>query len=114
MKAAGFLRSIRVLALTPFTLGLIRFMNGLDDGDYYVQAVAVDASSRGAGVGSKLLDLSEQRARAAQCRRLVLDVSCTNAAAKRLYGRRGMTVVAESPGITFVPDSSVLRMVKQP
>ena len=112
MKAAGVAGWIRMLALTPFAYGLLRFMNRLDDGDFYVQAIAVDESTRGEGVGSQLLDLAEQRARDASCRRLTLDVSSTNAGARRLYERRGMTVEAESPGIAFVPDSSVYRMVK--
>ena len=113
LRAAGFIRSIRMLALTPFAFGLIRFMNRVDDGDYYLQAVAVDESTRGEGVGSQLLDLAEERARDVACRRFVLDVASTNAGARRLYERRGMTIAAESPAIAFVPDSSVYRMEKR-
>ncbi|MDJ0664224.1 MAG: GNAT family N-acetyltransferase [Acidimicrobiia bacterium] len=113
MKAAGVLRSARMLALSPLSRGLVRFMDRLDDGDFYVQAVGVDQSARGEGVGSQLLDLAEERALGASCHRLVLDVACTNTAARRLYERRGMEVVAESPAIVFVPDSSVYRMAKQ-
>jgi ribosomal protein S18 acetylase RimI-like enzyme len=112
-KAAGPLGSIRMLAVTPFALRWGRFMNRLDDGDYYVQAVAVDDDARGQGIGSQLLDLAENTAIGAGCSRLALDVACTNASAQRLYERRGIAVAAQSPGIAFVPDSSVLRMVKQ-
>ena len=113
IKAAGPLRALRMLAVTPLAFQWGRFMNRLDDGEYYVQAVAVDEIARGLGIGSQLLDLAESKAINSGCGRLVLDVACTNSGARRLYERRGMTAEAESPSIAFVPDSSVYRMAKQ-
>ena len=113
VKAAGLVRSMRMLAVTPLAFRWGRFMNRLDDGEYYVQAVAVEESARGWGIGSQLLDLAESNAVSSGCDRVVLDVACTNTGAQRLYERREMTAEAKSPGIAFVPNSHVYRMAKR-
>lgn len=111
-RAAGF-RMVRMVALSMLGRRLKRFIKAVPDGDYYLLAVAVDGQHRGAGIGSTLLDYSEDRARAAGCTRIVLDVGEKNAGARRLYERRGMRVETRSPSIIFAPGSRACRMVKR-
>jgi ribosomal protein S18 acetylase RimI-like enzyme len=92
--------------------GMKRFIKTVPDGDYYLLAVAVDGQYRGSGIGSTLLDYSEETARAAGCARIVLDVAGKNAGARQLYERRGMEVEATSPSILLVPNTRAYRMVK--
>ncbi len=89
-----------------------RFIETVPDGDYYLQAVAVDDQYRGSGFGSTLLDYSEEVGRAAACARIVLDVAENNAGARQLYERRGMKVEATSPSILRIPDTRAYRMIK--
>ena len=112
LLAAAGMRGLRMAAVSLFGRGLLRFMDNVPEGDYYLQAVAVDDRHRGKGVGSLLMDHSEQEARAAGCRRIALDVAEENAGARRLYERRGMTIEDKSPPILMSPGSAVYRMVK--
>ncbi|MCL7960499.1 MAG: GNAT family N-acetyltransferase [marine benthic group bacterium] len=90
---------------------IFRVLDTLEDGDFYLQAIAVDPDARGAGVGSLLMDRVEDKGRASGSRRLCLDVSGGNAGARRLYERRGMDVVLESK-IFYMPGVRLLRMAK--
>ena len=110
-RAAGF-RMVRMAALLKLGGGLKRFIDTVPNGDYYLQAVAVDDQHRGAGIGSTLLDYSEDRARVAGCTRIVLDAMEKNAGARRLYERRGMEVEAKSPTPMLAPSARAYRMVK--
>jgi ribosomal protein S18 acetylase RimI-like enzyme len=110
-RAAGF-RMVRMATLSMLGRGMKRFIKTVPDGDYYLLAVAVDGQYRGSGIGSTLLDYSEETARAAGCARIVLDVAGKNAGARQLYERRGMEVEATSPSILLVPNTRAYRMVK--
>lgn len=87
-RTAGF-RMVRMAALSKLGGGLKRFIDTVPDGDYYLQAVAVDDQHRGAGIGSTLLDYSEDRARVAGCTRIVLDAMEKNAGARRSTSAAG-------------------------
>jgi GNAT superfamily N-acetyltransferase len=75
--------------------------------DLYVAPVA-----RGAGLGGALIELALQRARDRGCRRVELDTSESNEAARRLYARHGFSESAKSTppakdlflGLYFVRD----------
>ena len=58
-------------------------------------SLAVAAALRGRGVGEALLDACEQAARLRGCDRLRLEVRRDNAAAERLYRRRGYQLFAQ-------------------
>ena len=96
------------ILLAPF----LRIIDSIDDGDFYVQAIAVDGAVRGAGVGGTLMELIEDRAVATSSARLVLDVSAENQGARRLYERRGFTVESGWPKRFAIPKFRLLRMVK--
>jgi ribosomal protein S18 acetylase RimI-like enzyme len=81
-----------------------------DRGDWYLQSIAVDAASRGSGVGSALFTEALGRATAAGATRMVLDVRVGNDGAKRLYERLGMFVIGRSPGPTLPGVHRVYRM----
>ena len=110
-QAAGW-RVVRMAALSALGRGMLAFMDRVPDGDFYLQAVAVDEDQRGRGVGSVLIDDVEKRAADSGCRRLALDVAKDNEGARRLYERRGMEIEAESPRLLLTPGSGVFRMVK--
>ena len=74
---------------------LMRIIDSIADGDFYVGAIAVDKELRGDGVGSVLMDFFEERARASGSTRLSLDVSAKNEGARRFYERRGMNVESQ-------------------
>ena len=102
------LRMVRVaICYAPFR----RVLGNLADGDFYLQAIAVDEELRGMGIGSALVDSIEDRARAAGSTHLCLDVAAKNEAARRFYEGRGMGVDPGSPRLLFAPRLFV-RMTK--
>ena len=111
LRAAG-VRVVRMLGTWAIARRLFAFMDQLPEGDWYVQAVAVDPAFRGSGIGSLLLDDAEAQARDSGAIRLALDVAVGNDGAKRLYERRGMTVVDRSPTVGIMGGTAVERMVK--
>ncbi len=96
VRAAGP-RNLRFLVVSTLVAPVFRVMDTIEDGDYYIQAVAVDHACRGEGLGSRLLDGIEERARAAGAARLALDVAASNLDAQRLYVRRGWSVLSRWP-----------------
>jgi ribosomal protein S18 acetylase RimI-like enzyme len=111
-QAAGPLATARMAVFTVLGQPLLRFIERVPEGDFYLQAVAVDDDQRGHGIGSLLIDHAEAQAKRSGCRRLALDVAAKNDGARRLYERRGMVVKAESPHPPFMPRMRALRMVK--
>jgi ribosomal protein S18 acetylase RimI-like enzyme len=110
-RAAGY-RMTRMAAFSVLGRGMKTFIKTIPEGDYYLLAVAVDDQYRGSGIGSTLLDYSEQTGRVAGCARMALDVAGKNTGARRLYERRGMGVEAMSPSILLIPNTRAYRMVK--
>ena len=89
----------------------LRFLGTHADGDFYLQAIAVDRELRGEGIGSALMDAIEEQARASGSTRLFLDAAARNEGARRLYERRGMSVESEWPRLPFMPPF-IVRMTK--
>ena len=91
---------------------VLSFIEMVPDGDFYLQAVAVDEDLRGLGVGSMLIERVEEVAVSKGCQRIALDVAAKNDGARRLYESRGMSIEAESPRMPFMSNSQAQRMVK--
>lgn len=70
------------------------FMDHVEDGDHYVQMLAVDPGRRRRGIGTQLLDAAEKRAVGA--RLMVLDVATDNTAAIAMYESLGWAIVSTS------------------
>jgi ribosomal protein S18 acetylase RimI-like enzyme len=101
------------MSLVQLVFGrLWRFLNTLENDDFYLQSIAVAPECRGEGVGSMLIDAMEKRASSTAATRFVLDVAAKNDGARRLYERRGMTVQARWPSRVPLPKYHVLRMAK--
>lgn len=89
----------------------LRYLGTHTDGDFYLQAIAVDRELRGQGIGSALMDAIEERARARGSTRLYLDAAARNEGARRFYERRGMTVEEGRPRLPFIP-RFIVQMTK--
>jgi ribosomal protein S18 acetylase RimI-like enzyme len=83
-------------------------------GEGLLCGLAVDATRRGEGVGSRLIASVKQAAVAAGCEKLVLDVSSDNHRAQHLYERLGFAVTGRhefsGPASAGIP--AHLRMEK--
>ncbi len=91
---------------------LLRIIDSVTDGDFYLQAIAVDKEVRGDGVGARLMDAIEEQARESGSTRLSLDVSAKNERARRFYERRGMAVESQWPKRVPIPGLKLYRMTK--
>jgi ribosomal protein S18 acetylase RimI-like enzyme len=109
--AAGYL-ALRMRVVKTLCAPLMRILNTLADGDFYLLAIAVDKELRGEGIGSTLIDSIEDRAVASGSTRLALDVSAKNEGSCRLYERRGMTVESQWPKRLVIPGLRLFRMTK--
>ncbi len=94
LRAVAGWRGYRLAAFTRLTRRMVRFMNTLSGGDFYVRALAAEP------------------AHAAGSARLALDVAAKNRRARRLYERLGMTAEAESPRWFGLPNTNLIRMTK--
>jgi GNAT superfamily N-acetyltransferase len=110
-RAAGRL-NLRFAVVSVLFAPLMRIIDTTVDGDYYVQAIAVDETLRGEGLGSVLLDAIEARARAAGSKRLALDVAASNENACKVYAHRGWSVDSRWPRRIAIPKLKFLRMKK--
>ena len=109
-NAAGRLR-LRMRMTELLLAPLMRLNDSIEEGDYYLQFIAVDKTVRAGGIGSVLMRALEAKAQESGSTRLSLDVSISNTVARRFYERRGWSAEWEWPKVWFMPSLSV-RMVK--
>jgi len=110
-KAAGGW-SLRIMTVGILFASLLKALDTVTDGDFYLQAIAIDKEFRGKGIGSALIDFIEDRARSSEANRLSLDVLASNEDAYRLYERRGMIVESQWPKHLLIPGLKLFRMTK--
>ena len=110
-RAAGR-SNLRMRIVRILFAPIMRIIDSIAHGDFYVQAIAVDSELRGDGVGSILMDSSEERAHASGSTRLSLDVSAKNKEARRFYEHRGMNVESRWPKRLTIPVLKFYRMTK--
>ncbi|MEO0652559.1 MAG: N-acetyltransferase, partial [Planctomycetota bacterium] len=89
------LARLRYLSIGFALWPCLRQIGRMEEGDFYVFAIATAPEARGLGLGTRLLEETEGRARAAGCARLALDVAHANEGAQRLYRRRGFAVAGQ-------------------
>jgi ribosomal protein S18 acetylase RimI-like enzyme len=104
--------NIRLRLINLLFAPLMRIIDSIDDGDFYLQAIAVDQGLRGEGVGSILMDSFEKQARDSGSIRLSLDVSSGNRGAIRFYEQRGMAIESQWPKRLPIPGLKFYRMTK--
>lgn len=112
LKRAAGRWNVRMRIVLMLFAPLMRIIDSIADGDFYVHAIAVDKELRGGGVGSALMDALEDRARASGSTRLSLDVSAKNEGARGFYERRGMNVEFQWPKRLAIPGLKLYRMTK--
>ena len=101
----------RIALIYAMIASMLRFLHTYDDGDYYIEFLAVDETQRGQGIGSQLLQAMEDRAHANKCTHLAIDVARHNDTARRLYKRHGFTTIRQWPRTRLVRPN-ILRMTK--
>jgi ribosomal protein S18 acetylase RimI-like enzyme len=112
LKRAAGSWNVRFHVVSFVFAPFLRIIDTIDDGDFYIQAIAVDRAARGGGVGGDLMDSMEDHAIATGSARLVLDVSAENQGARRFYEGRGMAVASRWPERWAIPKFKMLRMAK--
>lgn len=81
----------------------------------YMYGFRVRPAYRGLGIGSRLLQLAESDLVDRGYRRICLNVSRTNHAARRLYERSGYQVVSAEPGVwSYIDDKGIRQHVNEP
>jgi ribosomal protein S18 acetylase RimI-like enzyme len=81
-----------VMRLTRRSLPLMREMEA-EPGDYYVFTVSVDPQFQKHGIGGRIMEFAEQKARAAELKRVALGVTLDNEDARRFYEHLGYEVI---------------------
>ena len=112
LKRAAGRYNLRMRIVDTLFAPMMRIVDSIPEGDFYLQAITVDKELRGDGVGSILMDSFEERARASGSSRLSLDVSAKNEGARRFYEHRGMTVELQWPKRLAIPGLKFYRMTK--
>jgi ribosomal protein S18 acetylase RimI-like enzyme len=93
LKQAAGRCNLRMRIVLILFAPLMRIIDSIADGDFYLQAIAVDKELRGST-------------------RLSLDVSAKNEGARRFYERRGMAVTSQWPKRLPIPGLRFYRMTK--
>ena len=91
--------------------GYVLVLTRRDSRNARLYSLAIAAHARGLGLGGRLLRSAQQRARAAGCTGLRLEVSEGNSAALALYGKLGYERFARLPGY-YENGENALRMRK--
>ncbi len=112
VKQAAGRHNLRMGIVLILCAPLLRIIDSVTDGDFYLQAIAVDKNLRGSGVGARLMDAIEEQAHASGSARLSLDVSAKNERARRFYEHRGMTIESQWPKRIPIPGLKLYRMTK--
>jgi ribosomal protein S18 acetylase RimI-like enzyme len=111
LRHAAGRSAFRILCTSALASPILRFLHTYERGDFYLQFLAVDGDCRGQGIGSRLIQSMEERARQSGSARFALDVSARNEGARRLYERRGLVQSAQWPRLRLLPPA-IYRMVK--
>jgi len=112
MRAVGW-RIVRVGLIALLTVRLLRFLDKIPAGGFYLQALAADPDLRGQGIGTVLFEHAQEQATEVSADSLMLHVAVNNTGARRLYERLGMHVTATSPRYSPLPGMQVNRMIKR-
>ncbi len=112
LKEAAGSRNFQMKAVKMLFAPMFRIIETIDDGDFYLLAMAIDKDLRGKGVGSSLMNCIKERARANGSARISLDVSANNKIARQIYENWGMTIESQWPKRLPLPGLRFYRMVK--
>ncbi len=113
LKEAAGRRNLRMRIVSVLFAPIMRIIDSTGDEDFYIQSIAVSRELQGGGVGSTLMDFTEEQARASGSTRLALDVSAKNENARRFYSNRGMNVESRWPKRLPIRALKFYRMTKK-
>jgi ribosomal protein S18 acetylase RimI-like enzyme len=112
LKDAAGMRILRMTIVNILFAPMLRILDTIPAGDFYLLSMAVEKEFRGKGIGNTLIDAIEERAHKSGSIRLSLDVSAKNEGARRLYERRGMSIESQWPKRIPMPGMKFFRMTK--
>jgi len=110
VRALGW-RVVRAGATALLVIRLLRFLDKVPEGSFYLQALATEPVHRGKGIGTMLFERSAIQATENGADQLTLHVAVQNTGARGLYERLGMEVTATSPRYSPLPGVQSYRMV---
>lgn len=111
LKRAAGRTAFRMSLMFALAYPVLRFLHNYEDGDFYVEFLAVDEAQRGKGIGSQLLSALEDRARETGSTQFAIDVAGRNKTAQKVYERYGFETIARWPQTRLVK-ANILRMSK--
>lgn len=109
MGAAG-IRAVRAAAISALGWPALAALDRHAPGEWYLQAVAVESTTRGMGLGQTLFADAVTRAGAAGSTTMTLDVDSANVRAQALYERLGLAVESTSGRAVLLGGIRVHRM----
>ena len=93
------------------TLGFAIDVEAHDD-EYYIDTICVSRDARGKGIGTKLLNFSEEQARHLGHDKLSLNVELEKLQARKLYERQGF-VITEPWSINGEPFHHMVKLLRK-
>ncbi len=111
LKQASGRFALRLRVMLILASPILRFLHTYEEGDFYIQFLAVDKPHRGQGIGSALIHEMENRAHTSQSTHLAIDVAARNTVARRLYEHLGFAVIAQWPNLPRIRPNA-LRLTK--
>ena len=111
-EAAGF-HYFRMKTVKILFAPMLRIIESISDGDFYLLSMAIDKDFRGKGLGTALMDSIRERARASGSDRISLDVSAKNELARQIYEKWGMTIKSQWPKSLYIPALKFYRMAME-
>ncbi|MCU7828469.1 MAG: GNAT family N-acetyltransferase [Candidatus Thiodiazotropha sp. (ex Myrtea sp. 'scaly one' KF741663)] len=112
LKQAAGGQYLRMAVVTTVFARLLQVLDTIKDKDFYIQAIAVDNTLRGEGIGSILFDFIENQAVISGSDHLSLDVSAGNVSAQKFYKKHGMHVESSWPKHWVIPGFRLYRFTK--
>lgn len=113
LKEAAGRRNLRMKVVKMLCAPMLRIIETIADGDFYLLAMAIDKDFRGKRVGSALMDSIKEQALSNGSARLSLDVSANNEVARKIYENWGMTIESQWPRRLPIPGLRFYRMTKE-
>ena len=111
-EAAGY-HYLRMKTVKILCAPMLRIIESITDGDFYLLSMVIDKDFRSNGIGSTLMASIKERAQTSGSSRISLDVSANNELACQIYENWGMTIESQWPKRLYIPALRFYRMAME-